>query len=271
MGTITDHLAEITKHGYLVLFSWVVVEQLGAPLPAAPVLIAAGVLSATGQLSLATTLLLGILACLIGDTAWYGIGKGRGSAVLRLLCKISLEPETCVRRGSDFISRHGNRTLLIAKFVPGVSTVAVPQVANSGTSIWSFFFYDFLGSALYVGAYLGFGRIVGDRIDKVSAATQSLRSISVGVALLAATAIVVRRYVQRRRFQQVMRTDRITPTELRDLIDLSQKPFVVDLRHSLDALSDPRIIPGAVRLNPDELSARHNEIPRDREIILYCS
>lgn len=271
MEIIHQSLGDIVKHGYLILFLWLVVEQLGAPLPALPMLIAAGVLSGTGQLSLPIALALAVLGCLIGDLAWYGIGNKWGTRILGLLCKISLEPETCVRRSSDLISRHGNRTLLFAKFIPGISTFAVPVTANSGGSFASFFLYDFLGCVLYVGSYLVLGRIVGDRIDKLSFLAQSLKTASVAFAIIGAVAIVGWRFQQRRAFRRAVRTARIKPDELRALIEGSQNPFIVDLRHPLDMLTDPRVIPGAIRLTPDELAARHDEIPRDREIILYCT
>jgi membrane protein DedA with SNARE-associated domain len=271
MNLISYSLGEIAKHGYLVLFAWVTAEQLGAPLPAVPILIAAGVLSVTGRISLANALVIGIVGCLIGDAAWYGIGKRWGPSVLRTLCKISFEPETCVRQGSNLISRHGSRALIVSKFVPGVSTVAVPLVANSGASLSSFLFCDLLGSVLYVGAYLALGRIVGDRIDKLLALARSIGSASAAFVALGTVAIVGYRYQQRWKFRRLLRMSRITPDELHDLIERGLKPFIVDLRHRLDSLSDPRAIPGAVRLMPDELAARRAEIPTDREIILYCT
>jgi len=271
VGGLHEVLALIAKHGALLLFAWVGAESLGIPLPAAPILIAAGVLSATGQLSLANSFALGILACLIGDSAWYLIGKSRGPAVLHTLCRISLEPDSCVRRSSNLISRYGSRSLLFAKFIPGVSAVAVPLAANSGTSLLSFAIHDFLGSALYVSAYLALGRLLGDRIDRLAVFTDSVRTVSTGFAVAGALTIVGWRCQQRRRLRDDLRTARISPEEVRSLIEQGQHPYIVDLRHPLDMLPDPRVIPGAIRMTPDELAARQGELPRDREIILYCT
>ena len=254
-----------------MLFVWLVVETLGAPLPSIPILLAAGVLTATGQLSITTALALSIVACLIGDGAWYALGKRWGSSVLRVLCKISLEPDTCVRRGSDFVSRRGSRTLLFAKFVPGISTVTVILCASSGAPLLSFLFYDVLGNALYTGGYLALGRIIGARVDKLASIAHSVSGASIGIALLFAFLLIVRRYMQRRKFQASVQTSRITPQELLDLIERGANPFMVDLRHPLDMLTDARVIPGAMRLTPAQLTARPNDIPHDREIILYCT
>lgn len=264
-------LAQLAQYGYVVLFSWVTAEQLGAPLPAVPILIAAGVLAGTGQLSFVAAFGLAILGCAIGDTAWYAIGKRRGPGILNTLCRISLEPETCVRRSSEFFARRGPRALWFAKFIPGVSVVAVPLAANSGVSFGAFLLNDLLGSAIYVGAYLALGALIGNRIERLDAVAGSLRSASVLFGFVGAAAIVGWRVQQRRRFHREVRMARITVEELRQLIDDGQSPFVVDLRHALDMLPDPRVIPGAIRFTPDELTERHQEIPRDREIILYCT
>ena len=271
MGALHQTIAEMTKHGSLVLFFWVSAEQLGLPVPAAPILIAAGVLSATGQMSVTHALVVGILGCLVGDVAWYVVGKRRGTAVLGVLCKVALEPQTCIRRSSDFISRYGGKSLLVAKFIPGVSAVAVPLAANSGLSVPSFLVHDLLGCALYVGSYVALGRLVGDRIDELSVVLHSISNTAFALAVIAAGAIVAWRFQQRRAFREGVRTARIAPEELRDLIERGQNPLIVDLRHAIDVLPDGRVIPGAIRLTPDELTARHAEIPRDREIILYCT
>ncbi len=271
MFEVHQSLINLAKHGYLLLFLWTAAEQLGAPLPAMPILIAAGVLSTTGQLHFAAALLIGMASCLVGDSAWYVIGKKRGPVALRFLCKMSIEPETCVRRSAEFISRNGSASLMFAKFIPGVSTVAVPLAATSELPLWSFIIADLVGSLLYVGAYLAAGRLLGDSIDKISAVATSIRSAALVLAFAAAIAILGWRFYQRRRAKKSVKGARISPQEVRDLITAGENPYIVDLRHPLDMLVDPRMIPGATRMTPAELSTRYAEIPRDREIILYCT
>lgn len=271
MGSLHESLAQLAKHGYAVLFVWVAAEQLGLPIPAVPILIGAGVLSATGQLTFSGAFALGIVACVIGDAVWYGIGKWKGTAVLKTLCRISLEPESCVRQSSNFITRFGGRSLAIAKFIPGIGGVAVPLAANSDVSLTSFIVYDFLGCILYVGAYLGAGRLLGDRIDKLDMLAGSLKTATAGFAVAGTVAILGWRYWQRRKFLSDLRMARIEPDELLKMFDKGEKPFIIDLRHALDFLPDSRVIPGAIRMTPDEVKVREQEIPRDREIILYCT
>lgn len=224
-----------------------------------------------GQLTLSGAFALGILACVIGDAAWYGLGKWKGTAVLKTLCRMSLEPESCVRQSSNFISRYGGRSLLIAKFIPGIGGVAVPLAANSDVSLEAFIVYDFLGGVLYVGAYLVAGRLLGDRIDKLDVLAGSLRTVTAGFAVLGTAAILGWRYRQRHKFLHDLRMARIRPEEVMEMLKRGEKPYIVDLRHPLDFLPDPRVIPGAIRMTPDEMTARAEEVPRDREIILYCT
>jgi membrane protein DedA with SNARE-associated domain len=138
----------LTSYGYAALFACVLAEQLGLPLPAAPFLLAAGALASAGKLNLAVALLLAVAASLVGDTVWYYLGKTRGMAVLRLLCKISLEPDACVRQTNAAYSKHGTRWLLFAKFIPGVSTVAPPMAGIYRLSLWRFITADGIGASL---------------------------------------------------------------------------------------------------------------------------
>lgn len=271
MGPIHQALAYLAAHGYTVIFFWVAAEQLGAPVPAAPILLAAGVLSGTGQLSLREAFAVAAIACLIGDTTWYAIGKSKGTAVLKTLCRMSLEPDSCVRQTSEFISRRGPRALLIAKFIPGVAAMAVPLTANSGVSLGEFILYDLGGVVLYAGAYLLAGHLLGDRIDRLEVFAGTMKTAAGGLAVVGTAAILGWRLHQRRKFFYDLRMARIEPEAVLEMINKGERPYIVDLRHALDVLPDPRVIPGAVRMRPDEVAARHEEIPRDREIILYCT
>ena len=99
----------IVRYKYLVLFALVFAEQIGLPVPALPFLLAAGALVRTGQLDLGASLAVGVFASVLSDVVWYWIGRRRGMTVLNLLCRISLEPDSCVRRTEDLFARHGAR------------------------------------------------------------------------------------------------------------------------------------------------------------------
>src|SRR5208337_462523 len=148
----------LLTYGYLLLFAWVLVEQLGIPLPATPVLLAAGALSVDGPFSFFLALALSVVATLIADIVWFFIGRRQGHHVLRLLCKLSLEPTTCVRRTQDSFARRRGVTLMIAKFIPGLATLAPPVAGENGMGFPAFLFFDGVGASLWIGAILLIGR-----------------------------------------------------------------------------------------------------------------
>jgi membrane protein DedA with SNARE-associated domain len=153
-------------YGYLLLFAWVLVEQFGIPLPATPVLLAAGALSVEGQFSFPLALTVGIAAALAADSTWFFIGRRYGHHVLRILCKLSLEPTTCVRKTQDSFGRRRGLTLMFAKFVPALATLAPPVAGQNGMGFPAFLFFDGIGAALWVGALLAAGRFFGDLINR---------------------------------------------------------------------------------------------------------
>ena len=215
MGNIHLILAELTAHGYVVLFAWVAAEMLGVPLPTAPLLLATGVLTATGRLSFPTAWILGVLACFIGDAVWYSIGRMWGAGVLRgLVRRISFESGSCSRRASEFVGRYGSRTMLLSKFVPGVNIVAVSLTASSGTTLPAFLPYDIPGSIVYVGAYLFLGRMLGARIQTLSSLAHFATRASIGIVVLSGLALVAFRYIQRRSSRRL----RFTPEALPEFI-----------------------------------------------------
>ena len=179
----------LLTYGYLLLFAWVFVEQLGVPLPATPVLLAAGALTAQGQLSLPAALMAALVAALIADTAWYYVGRRYGHMVLRILCKLSLEPTVCVRQTQNSYSQGRAFTLVIAKFVPGLATLAPPVAGQNGMALAPFLFFDGIGSLLWVGVLLVAGRLFGDALRRDPSLLDVAERFS-GALLLAAVVVV---------------------------------------------------------------------------------
>ena len=268
MHEVVDFLL---KHGYTLLFGWVLAEQLGLPVPSAPVLLAAGALAGSRQMYFSLALLIGVLAAISSDVIWYEIGKRKGSKVLQLLCRISLEPDSCVRRTEGLYERYGERSLLWAKFVPGLNTAAPPVAGMFGMPLWRFLIFDIMGSILWSGSFLGLGWLFSDQLEDVARYAERFGFWLIVAVVLALAGYIVKKYRERRDFLKSLIKDRITPEELKAMLDRREPLTIIDLRHSLDALPDPRTVPGALRMTPEELKARQAEIPRDRGVILYCT
>ena len=184
------------------------------PIPAAPVLMAAGGLAAAGRLSLPGAIGLGVLATLIADLIWYAVGRLRGAQVLGLLCRISLEPDSCVRRTENVFLRHGLRFLLFAKFVPGLGTVGPPLAGAVGVGVLRFSLYSAIGAFLWVGAWMVLGYGAGEAVERVVARAGQLgAAVAVTLGLIIVGYVVVK-WVQRRRFLRSLRIARISPDEL---------------------------------------------------------
>ncbi len=261
----------LLRYGYLVLFVSVFVEQIGLPLPAVPVLLAMGALAGSGRLSLAVGILVGLLAAMLSDFIWYWLGRRRGHSVLKFLCRISLEPDSCVRRTEDLFARHEVRTLLFAKFLPGLSTVAPPLAGMFRMSRPRFLFWDGAGTLLWVGAFSGAGFLFSRQLEGV--ANYALRLGSWLAVLLGGGLAVylAAKYLERRRFLRDFSVARITPEELMQKLEAGEEIAVVDLRHSKEVEEVQAKLPGALQLTPLEIEHRHHEIPRDREVVVYCS
>ena len=266
-----DTIRFLVRHGYSVLFVWVLAEQIGLPLPAVPFLFAAGALGGSGRLSLGLAIGLAVLAALLSDVLWYEIGRRRGGQVLQFLCRISLEPDSCVRRTEEVFARHGARSLLVAKFIPGLSTAAPPLAGIFRMRFSHFLLFDGLGALVWAGAFAGMGYLFSNQLERIVAYALRMGA-SLAVLLAGCLAVyILWRYVQRRRFLRKLRIARITPHELKKKLDAGEDVMIVDLRHSLDFEADPHTIPGAFRLLPEELEQRHHQIPRDRDVVLYCT
>jgi membrane protein DedA with SNARE-associated domain/rhodanese-related sulfurtransferase len=253
-----------------VLFAYVAVSQLGVPMPSGPLILAAGALAATGRIGFSAAVAVVVLASLCADTVWYGFGRARGARVVRVLCRISLEPEACVRQTRDAFARYGARFLLVAKFLPGVGLMAAPVAGQTRMRYGLFAVLDATGALLWACAYASLGFLLGERIERNAQLLQGAARFGAAILLAAAAVALAIRLERRRRFRQRVTRERITPQELKSRMDLGEPVYVVDLRHPPAIGEESHTLPGAVHLTPDEVIARKNLIPRDREIVLFC-
>jgi membrane protein DedA with SNARE-associated domain/rhodanese-related sulfurtransferase len=261
----------LINHGLSLVFAAVFVEQLGLPLPALPWLLAAGALSAAGKFNLLLGLWATVIACLIADAIWFYLGRYRGNQVLALLCRISLEPDSCVRRTQNVFTKYGLRGVLVAKFIPGMSTVVPPLAGMSGIGLARFLFVDAVGSSLYCGFLLGFGYFFSHQMDQIGAAIARVGGSALGLVIGLAAVYVAYKYWQRQRLLRELRMARITADELRRRLDNGEAPLILDLRSKAALEQDPVLIRGAIHLSLEEIVSRQSEFPRDRDIIVYCS
>ncbi|HKY70390.1 MAG TPA: DedA family protein/thiosulfate sulfurtransferase GlpE [Nitrospira sp.] len=262
-----ETLEFLTQHGLLVLTAVVFAEQIGLPLPALPFLIAAGALVGTGQMALGLAVVSAVVAAMAGDQVWFELGRRRGRSVLNWLCRISLEPTSCVRRTEDLFSKHGVRALIVAKFVPGFSTIAPPLAGIVGLSVAQFLLFNGLGTLLWVGTGVALGLVFSDQLEQALVMSAQIGP-TVGL-LVSLTVLAFVGYKALHRYRND-RLPRITARQLTEKLAAGERPVIVDLR-PVGAREEEPGIPGAIALTLDELVTTQTELPRDRDVILYCA
>jgi len=261
----------LLHHGYIVLLAWVFIEQAGVPIPSLPLLLAAGALAGSHQLNLFASLFVVAFAAVSADSLWYQLGRRKGITVLQFLCKITIEPDSCVRRTEGIFSRQGARSLILAKFLPGLGTVAPPLAGIFHMRPRRFLLFDAAGALLWAATFLGLGYVFSGEIEHIAEHAASLGGWLILILLGAFASYLGYKFVARKRFLRELRIARITVEELKHKIDAGDDLAIVDLRHSVDFEADPEIIPGAFRMDAKELEEKNELLPRDREIILYCT
>ncbi|HEX3904043.1 MAG TPA: DedA family protein/thiosulfate sulfurtransferase GlpE [Polyangia bacterium] len=261
----------IADQGLLLVFANVLLQQLGVPIPAEPTLVVAGSLAARGLLPLPGLVGVTWLAVMIADSTWYWMGRRYGNQVLRVVCRLALSPDSCVRNTEQTFTRWGLKSVAVAKFIPGFSMVAPPLAGAMRVSWGSFLLFDLLAAVLWSSVGIGAGLIFYRQVDRVLAALAGLGGWApvVGVILLAV--FVGGKWVQRRRFYRSLRMARISVDELKRLIDLGAKPVVFDVRSVTARARDSQRIPGAIAFDPSQVDAAVAELPDEREVILYCN
>jgi membrane protein DedA with SNARE-associated domain/rhodanese-related sulfurtransferase len=251
-----------------VLFIVVLVEQIGLPVPALLFLIAAGALVGTGQMALDMAVGSAVLAALLGDQVWYELGRRRGRRVLNWLCRISLEPTACVRRTEEFFTRYGARSLVVAKFIPGLNTIAPPLAGIVGLRLPQYLLYNGAGTILWVGSGIGLGYAFSDQFEQaISVATRL--GPSMALTLLGSVAgYAVYKVLHHYRVRRLV--PKLTVQQVIEKVSAGGNPIFIDLRPH-GARQEVPSIPESLFLSVEELIAGHRDLPRDRDVILYCA
>ena len=257
--------------GLTAVFLNVLVNQFGLPVPVIPTLILAGALASDGRMSASGLLATAIGACFIGDTAWYASGRLYGNRVMKLLCRISLTPDSCVSQTQTRFERWGANALIAAKFVPGLSLIAPPLAGATHMGFVQFTAFSLLGSSLWVGVFVAGGMLLRPQIDRLLPHLQALGGAALLVIAALLAAYIAFKWWERRRFFAFLRMARITVNELYRLLDSGAAPLIVDVRSQTAQSLEPRRIPGALHVPVQDMESRIRELPRDREIVVYCT
>lgn len=260
----------IHTYGVLIVFGTVLLEQIGLPIPAFPVLIIAGALAVDKGANWPLFLAASIVACLISDYFWFRAGRFYGKRVLRLLCKISLSPDSCVSQTEDNFSRWGAKSLVVAKFIPGFNTIAPPLAGAMGTTTQRFIWLSVAGGLLWSGVGMGLGAWFHGSVDDVIAWFETLGSTALMVVGVLLALFVLLKYLERRRNLGAADLPRITADELKALLEAGHDPLIVDAR-GVTARQLEQGIPGALVYGdtvPERLMAT---LDRERHIVVYCT
>lgn len=262
----------LLQHGYAFLFIYVFAVGLGFPIPADPLLLIMGALAGDHHYNLFASFAIAVLPTITADYIWYEVGRHKGASVLRLLCRLTIEPDTCVRSTESTFTKRGERTLYIAKFVPGLSLLSMPMAGVIGMSRRRFILADAIGCALWISTYMSVGALFHRYVEAITVQL-GFFGRRAGVVILSLFALyIVYKYLQRWRILRELRINRVTPLAVREMLDSSESSItIVDLRHPAEVQRDSFKIPGAVVLRPEELRAFAREIPPEQEIILYCT
>ncbi len=268
---MAEFLQFLIEHGYTVIFIWVALDQAGLPLPAIPLLLAAGTLVAMGELSLPLVLLTCAVASVPIDAFWFWLGRLRGARVLHLLCMISLEPDYCVRDTEKLFRRLGPWSVIVAKFVPGLQTLAPPMSGLTGMKMSTFLVLDTLGILIWAALFALTGMFFHTELEMMAAWVADVGAVAGAVIVAVVCTYFGWKFVHRRIFLRSLRMRRLTPDQVYEKLQSKDDFHIIDLRHDYDFKVMPHLLPGALRV-PMESIDRHGErIPPDCDIVVYCS
>lgn len=268
-----NFLSLIMHHGYFVVCLVVFAEAIGVPVPGAVALVAGGAAAASGALHGPSLALFAVIAMLVADSMLYALGHETGWTILKFLCRISVDPETCVLSAAESFYKRGRPTLLIAKFVPGVSTMAAPLAGSMEMPFLQFLGLDLLGAGAYALAYGAVGFIFRDFVAKIVSGFRTAGHIVETVIIIAVIAYIVHRIslFWKHRADRVVPRVQVQALAAKLEAEGPANILVADVRsHGYYSSSAVRI-PGSIRIEPNNLRAEIKTFPRNKDIYLYCT
>jgi membrane protein DedA with SNARE-associated domain/rhodanese-related sulfurtransferase len=257
--------------GLALVVTNVLLDQAGLPIPAIPTLVVAGAVAADHHVWGIELFVLSVLACLAADSCWYLAGRWYGNAVMRLLCGISLTPDFCVSETQERFERWGQKAVILAKFVPGLSVIAPPLAGALRMGGLRFLALSTVGSMLWVGCFLALGAILRKQIDRLIPVVEHFGAVALVILVALLLLYIAFKWWERRRFYASLRMARMSVEELYQLMSTGPAPLIVDVRSLSARKLEPKRIPGAIHVPHDQVSEHLNDIARDRDVILYCT
>ena len=268
MDALTTLLAE---HGLTLVFANVVIAQLGLPVPALPMLVVAGALVADGTLGIVPLAFIVMAGSLLGDTPWYYAGRRYGYRVLRTMCRISIEPDSCVKQTENIFRRWGPPSLLLAKLIPGFSTAAPPLAGTMGLTFGRFLAYSSGAALVWASLPVAAGFFFRTEVEWLLLRIEDMGTGAVVVLALIVLGYIAFKSTERYLLIRFLRMVRISVQDLHAMIAAGEHPVILDVRSPLAREAEPRVIPGAILAELDSVERELVDLPPDRDLVVYCS
>ena len=258
----------VARYGLAAVFLITFLENAGLPIPAFPVLMLAGAYASTRLTAVPLIAGVAVLGALLADGIWYYVGRWRGKRVLDHLCRVSFNPDACLERAVDGFHRRMGATILFAKFLPGVNTIVPPLAGVSAMPFPLFLLLDFAGALLWAGAGIALGVAFGEKIAETARGFQGWMGwmLLSGLAATVAWRIAYRFWLVKRYSAM-----RLEPEEVHRRMREGEEILVLDLRRDDDYAASDRMVAGAVRVRPASFPRHAHHLPRDRDLVFYCT
>jgi membrane protein DedA with SNARE-associated domain len=270
---MNDFFALVVRHGHIAVAAVVFAEAIGFPMPAAVALVAGGAAAASGILSITELFLLAVLAMLAGDVILFAVGRYTGWSLLGFLCRLSMNPETCILRSAESFYKRGKTTLIFAKFVPGINTMAPPLAGTMRMRLFQFLRLDLLGAILYAAAYIGLGFVFHEFLATIVHGFQTAGRAVETIFLIALAGYLIYRVWLYRKHAMYRIVPRVQVQELAEKLAAEDPSniLLVDVRSHGYYDAGASRIKGSIRIEPNNLTEEIKHLSHEKDIYLYCT